>query len=140
MRQSYINRAQARVSAHLRAHNERIFPQPTRGLFNFRCHNNCVQWVKDHPDEGLEIVECIFLYEGSAENPILHYLVRDRDGRYLEVTTGYECLASEYYLVRKVPEEEWQKLPDIFSRSLNTWLLEFTHPLIRWALRVDRIL
>ncbi len=140
MKQSYINCAHARVSAHLRAHNERIFPLPTRGIFNFRCHQNCVQWVKDHPDEGLQIVECIYLHMGDVTQPILHYLVKDREGRYLEVTTGYEAELCEYYLIRTIPEVEWPKLPEIFSRSLGAWLLEYTNPVARLLLGVDRIL
>lgn len=140
MRQLYINRVQARVSSHLRAHNERIFPVPVRGLFNFRCHQNCVQWIKDHPGEGLEIVECIYLHAGDQENTIMHYLVKNRDGQYLEITTGYEAEVNEYYFIRMVPEIEWIQLPYVFYRSLNTWLFEFTNPVLRWVLRIDRIL
>lgn len=140
MRQKILNKYQAKVSAHLKAHNQRIFPLPVRGIFNFRCHQNCVQWVKDHPDEKFEIVECIYLHAGDCENTILHYLLKDSNGRYLEVTTGYEAEFNEYYFVRIVPEVEYCKLPDVFANSLDTWLKEFTNPLIRWFFKIDRIL
>lgn len=136
----YIYKTQAKISAKLRSRNERIFPIATIGIFNFRCHQNCVQYVTDNPDKGLEVVECIYLHQGDPEQTILHYVVRNKEGQYLEVTLGYETSQHEYYFIRKVPEVEYAKITDVFFANLKTWLHEYTNPVLRFIYRLDRIL
>lgn len=139
MRKEYIEWVGRKISLHARSRMQRVFPDGVRGIFNFRCHQNCVQWIHDHPNEGLQIAEVIYLPDGNPSDPILHYLVRDRDGKFLEVTLGYEADQNEYFLIRMVPECEWKSILTTFNRSLHAWTVEWTNPVIRFFLCIRRI-
>lgn len=115
-----LRSAQRRIVAHLRATYTQARAEPTQGLFNFRCHENCVQWVRQHPDEDLEVVETIYVDCGE---PVLHYVVRERaTGRLLEVTLGWRAKQLEYYPVRALLPDDLDHVHAEFERSLDHWL------------------
>ena len=58
-----LRSAQRRIVAHLRATRTQAKVEPVQGLFNFRCHENCVQWVRQRPDEDLEVVETVLAHK-----------------------------------------------------------------------------
>lgn len=47
MRQRAIKRAQGLIARRLRARHQGIRPTPEAGLFNFRCHENCVEYLHE---------------------------------------------------------------------------------------------
>ncbi len=115
-----LRSAQRRIVAHLRATRAQAQVEPAQGLFNFRCHENCVQWVRQRPDEDLEVVETVYVDGGE---PILHYVVRERaTGRLLEVTLGWRAKQLEYYPVRTLLPEDLDHIHAEFDRSLTHWL------------------
>lgn len=136
MRQRAIKRAQERIARRLRARHQGIRPVPEQGLFNFRCHENCVEYLRAHPDRGLRIAETVYLDGGE---PILHYVVVDGD-RYLEVTLGWRAEQLEYYLIRVLDERDHTRIHSEFDRSLMDWLHDFTSWFDRAILRVERVL
>ncbi len=136
MRQRAIKRAQERIARRLRARHQGIRPVPEQGLFNFRCHENCVEYLRTHPDRGLRIAETVYLDGGE---PILHYVVVD-GGRYLEVTLGWRAEQLEYYLIRVLDERDHTRIHSEFDRSLTDWLHDFTSWFDRAILRVERVL
>lgn len=136
MRQRAIKRAQGRIARRLRARHQGIRPTPEAGLFNLRCHENCVEYLRTHPDRGLRIAETVYLDEGE---PVLHYVVVDGD-RYLEVTLGWRADQLEYYLVRVLDERDHPRIHSEFTRSLDDWLHEFTSWFDRRVLGVGRVL
>ena len=136
MRQRAIKRAQERIARRLRARHQGIRPQPEQGLFNFRCHENCVEYLRTHPGRGLRIAETIYLDEGE---PILHYVVVDGD-RYLEVTLGWRTEQLEYYLVRVLDERDHTRIHSEFNRSIADWTEEFTSWFDRRVLGIERAL
>jgi hypothetical protein len=112
-----------------------IKPEPVQGMFNFRCHENCVEYVRQRPDEGLSIVETIYIDGGQ---PILHYLVRDpARSRYLEVTLGWRAEHLEYYLIRPIHPEDYRHIHSEFSRSREDWCDEFVGWFGRNVLRIE---
>lgn len=136
MRQRAIKRARERIARRLRARHQGVRPIPEAGLFNFRCHENCVEYLRTHPGVGLRIAETIYLAEGE---PVLHYVVVDGD-RYLEVTLGWRAEQLEYYLVRILDERDHTRIHSEFDRSLTDWLHEFTSWWDRKVLGITRIL
>lgn len=137
MRQRAIKRARERIARRLRARHQGIRPVPEAGLFNFRCHENCVEYLRTHPGVGLRIAETIYLDEGE---PVLHYVVVDSGNRYLEVTLGWRAEQLEYYLVRILDERDHTRIHSEFDRSLTDWLHEFTSWWDRKVLGITRIL
>ena len=135
MRQRLIDRARRALIRRLRTRHQMVKPTPTQGLFNFRCHENCVQYVRDRPGEALGIVETIYV---DGECPILHYLVHDFDaGEYLEVTLGWTATLHEYYLIRPVHPSDFDRIQSEFSRSRADWCDEFVGWFGRKVLRIE---
>ncbi|QYW02176.1 hypothetical protein CPT_Sonora_075 [Stenotrophomonas phage Sonora] len=119
-----IARAQADVMRRVRTRHQQIKPLPLQGLFNFRCHENCVQYVKAHPERPLDIVEVITVEEGGG--PALHYLLFDRGtSDYLEVTLGWRIDQHEVYLVRTLLEADHPYIHREFLRSREDWAHQF---------------
>lgn len=130
--------AQARLVRALRSTSTQIKPLEIQGLFNFRCHENAVQYVRDNPSRLLEVVETIYLDGGE---PTLHYIVRDKvTGDYLEVTLGWRTRQLEYYVTRTLLPGDLDYIHGEFSRSLDHWRDLYVNPVARVLLRIDRIL
>lgn len=128
-----IESAQRALVRRLRARHAMIQPEPVQGLFNFRCHENCVEYVRQRPGEGLVIVETIYVEGGQ---PVLHYLVADPPQRYLEVTLGWRAKQLEYYLIRPIHPEDFDRIHSEFSRSRADWAEEFAGWFGRKVLRI----
>jgi hypothetical protein len=108
------------IVRHARSMLQQVRARPEQGLFNFRCHENCVEWLRTHPGTGLTVVEALMVDGGV---PILHYLVRDGAGIHLEVTLGWRAEAPgvEYYHVRDLLPEDHRHVLSEFERSLAAW-------------------
>ena len=133
-----LRSAQRRIVAHLRATHTQARVEPAQGLFNFRCHENCVQWLRQRPGEDLEVVETVYV---DGWEPILHYVVRERQtGRLLEVTLGWRAEKLEYYPVRTLLPEDLDHIHAEFDRSLAHWLREYVPWWGRVLLGIERVL
>ncbi len=138
MRDRIIQRARRAMARTLRTRHQQIYPRPVQGLFNFRCHENCVQWLYDHSDQGLRIAEAIYLDEGE---PALHYLVFDpADSSYLEVTLGWRTEQCEYFAIRLLDVRDHLNIHHEFDRSLDDWTEEYVPWFIRKLFGIKRVL
>lgn len=98
----------------------------TQGLFNYQCHRNCVQWLRDRPGELLEVVEGIYLDPSDPGEPVLHYVVRDcRSGLLHDVTLGWYAERLEFFATRTVPTRDLHGICHEFDRSLTYWVDAF---------------
>ena len=138
MRQRLIDRAQRALVRRLRTRHQMVKPTPTQGLFNFRCHENCVEYVRRRPEENQAVVETIYIDGGE---PILHYLVHDpAAGRYLEVTLGWRAEHLEYYVVRTIHQDDLRYILSEFQRALEDWTEEYVGWFGRKVLGIRRVL
>jgi len=129
-------RLEARVVRYVRSRYAMVKPEPTQGLFNFRCHENAVEYQRRHPD--LEVVEVIYIDDGV---PILHYLNRDpaRDV-FLETTLGWRAAHLEYHVIRRIHPEDYPHIHREFERALASWTEQFVNGFCRNILGFRRIL
>ena len=138
MKQRLIKRAQDRICRRLRSRFTMVKREPVQGMFNFRCHENCVEYVLRRPEEKLAVVEAIYIDGGE---PILHYLVHDpAAGRYLEVTLGWMAEHLEYYVVRPIQPDDYRHILSEFQRSLDDWTEEYVGWFGRKVLGITRVL
>lgn len=138
MKQRLITNAHRKITQRLRSRHEMIKPLPTQGLFNFRCHENCVQYVRDRPEESLRVVEVVYLDSGE---PVLHYLVQDMETEeYLEVTLGWLAELYEFYLIRPIHPDDYNYIHSEFQRSQKDWCEEFVGWFGRKVLGIGRVL
>ncbi|URA07111.1 hypothetical protein P9A48_gp03 [Xanthomonas phage Mallos] len=133
LRDRLEKRAHQVIIAHLRATRTPVKVEPTQGMFNFRCHENTVEWQRQRPDHT--VVETIYIDDGQ---PILHYIARDPAGALLEVTLGWRADELEYYVLRDilVPRSIYKE----FNSSLEYWLHFSTPTWLRWLSGLKRVL
>lgn len=122
------------VCVYVRSRYTMIDVEPVQGLFNFRCHENSIQYAKTN--EGYGVAEVIYIDGGK---PILHY-VNTKEGKFYETTLGWRAETFEYYKIRDIHQKDWQYIHSEFSRSLDSWMKQFTTWFDRAILRIDRIL
>lgn len=138
MKDKAQKKAWEKIIRNLQVNREKIKPIATQGLFNFRCHENCVEYIRLNPDKNYSIAETIYVDE---DTPILHYVIFDQDeNQYLEVTLGWRIDTVDTYLLRVIPKDDNLKILSIFSDTLDIWLNEFTSWFDRKILKIDRVL
>lgn len=128
MRNWIKQKAQTRLLRFIRTRYALVKPEATLGLFNFRCFENAVEYSRRYPE--LEIVEAIYVDEGE---PCLHYLNFDpAASKYLETTLGWRAPHLEYYVIRKLYQDDYKYIHHEFERALASWTEQF----LPWPLRI----
>lgn len=129
-------RIEARICRYVRSRYELIKPVPVQGLFNFRCHENSVEYRRKNPDT--EVVEVIYIDGGV---PILHYLNSDAARQtFFETTLGWRAEHLEYYLIRRIHPDDHPHITNEFERALQSWAEEFVPLFYRWFFGITRVL
>ena len=132
---------QNKLIKHVRSRYSLIKPVSTQGMFNYRCHENSVQYAINHATDlpGLEIWECIYI--DDIAQPTLHYLNFDPvAGKYLETTLGWQAEHYEFYVIRRIHPSDWPRILREFENSLESWCKQFTTWFDRSVLGIRRIL
>lgn len=135
LRRRARTRINERLCRHVRSRLKKIQVVPTQGLFNFRCFENAVEYQRTHPD--LRLYEVIYIDQGD---PILHYVNYDPVAcRFLETTLGWRADTLDYFLVREIEPENYQKIHDEFNRALEGWNDQYLSWFARRVLGIDRV-
>lgn len=140
LRKKALLKIEKEITSYLRIRFTRIDVTPMRGVFNYRCYWNAVQYVYDHgcPDH-LRVVEVVYVDQGGE--PCLHYIVENiKENKYHEVSVGYLCNTYTYYLLRVIHKDEWDRIDSTFSNCLDYWLYNYTTWWQRFFLNIDRVL
>lgn len=137
-----INKARTKawekIIRNLKVNRSIIKPIATQGLFNLRCHENCVEYVRVNPDKNYFIAETIYI---DDDQPVLHYVIFDEtENKYLEVTIGWRIDTVDVYLLRIIPKDDNLRIHSIFNDTLDAWLNEFTSWFDRKILQIDRVI
>ena len=136
MKERAIRSIHERLKRYVRSRYEMIRPEPTLGLFNFRCFENAVEYNRRYPE--MEVIEVIYV-DGSE--PVLHYINYDPvDKKYLETTLGWRAPYLEYYHIRKIHPDDYHRICTEFERSLDSWAEQFTNWFHRYVLGIKRVL
>lgn len=139
MKQRIIDAVHRKMVLRLRATFQQVRADPIQqGLFNFRCHDNCVEFIRLRPDADYLIAEVMMVEDGV---PTLHYVVRraSEPGVYGEITLGWRSKQIEYYLIRELPTVYNETIHAEFNRSLDYWLKEYVPAWMRWLFNIDRV-
>lgn len=73
-----------------------IYHDPSvQPLINNRCQMNAIARVQN--GQAVAVVECLIIHKNSAT---LHYINIDDQGRYVDVTLGWEYSGADYRLIR----------------------------------------
>ena len=127
---------QEHLKDYVRSRYTLIRVEPVLGLFNFRCHENVVEYNRRFPTFEVHEVICI-----DGGTPILHYINYDPEKKvYLETTSGWKANYMEYYHIRSIHKDDYPYILTEFERGLRSWTRQFTTWFDRHVLRIDRIL
>lgn len=103
--------------------------------FNYKCHINTVQKVKEGKAEDVYL--CVAIYKNDRTDICVHFINRDKKGKFVENTWGW-CLEDyNYYLIRKVNKGEYYRIGDILQYTKRTLINLNSTWLGRFINRVD---
>lgn len=117
------------VATEIQTTKELIQVQPHQGMFNYRCHENSIEFARINPDH--KVVETIYI--DSAGLPILHYVNQAPDGTYLDTTLGYKAEFYEYYFLRVIHPNDYKAMGWLFDNTVDYWsnkYLKWWHKLL----------
>lgn len=103
-------------------------------LFNRKCHLNAVQRVKEGKAEEVYLCVCI-----AKENndTIVHFINKDKDGKYVDNTLGWCYKAYTYYIVRKIEEYEYNSVSDILGDMKKELVFKHSNKVMRRLAKID---
>lgn len=107
----------------------------TQGLFNFRCHENSVQWAKDH--EGCSVIMGIYI--DPVGDAILHFWNKNQDGDHLETTRGFYAETLKYYPMRTIHPDDYLIIGSVFNEALEHFTDKFVSRWAKFCLNGDRV-
>lgn len=86
--------------------------------YNFRCHLNSVQKVKENKAD--EVYLCMTLNE-DYKDPIIHF-INKKDNTYMDNTWGWLYEENNYYIIRKINENEYNNIGNILEITRQSLL------------------
>jgi len=108
----YKDKLITKISNHTKSQYELIDKKDMRmgiGLFNRACHRNSVQKIKEGASESVWAVIAI----NSYGFPIVHFINKDSDGKFVDNTLGWEYEYLDYYIVDKVKECDFENIAQL---------------------------
>lgn len=136
MIKKYKNKVKKRIELYCETNYQRIHKSDMKmgkGLFNHKCHLNAVQQVKDDLME--EVYSCVCFSDSTF--PIVHFVNKDKDGKYIDNTLGFEYEKYDYYIIRKIEESEFHKMDDLLMSAKKSLIDLHSNKLMNKILRID---
>lgn len=115
------NRLRLKLAKEIQCSKEVITVIPYRGMFNYQCYDNAVEYTRIHPDHT--VVETIYIEKGNW--PTLHYVNQAPDGTYLDTTLGYKAESYEYYFLRKIHPDDYKAMSWLFNNTVDYWSAKY---------------
>jgi hypothetical protein len=79
--------------------------------YNYECHRNAVNDAVNNNEDSLAM--CFYI-DDDDNSPIIHFVNITNDGGYIDNTLGYWSSRYNYYLIRKINKNMFDKVLDIF--------------------------
>jgi len=134
LRKRISNRVQYNISEWLFNTRESVQVNPEQGLFNQKCYDNAVEWVRTH--EGCEVVMGIYI---EGQYTTLHFWNVDKDGAHLETTRGWRAEDMTYYPLRVIPPKHYNAIGGVMDDAVDYFTSRFTSRFDRLVLNGERV-
>lgn len=89
--------------------------------FNFRCHLNSVQKVKE--GKAAKVLSCFAIDKDDNDSQCIHFINQLENGKYQDNTWGWRYDRCEYYLIKEIlPDEQlhiWDQLSGLKEMIVN---------------------
>lgn len=110
---------------------KKVTPKRAKGMFNFKCFDNAVDYAASHKD--CEVIMGIYIQKINGE-PSIHFWIR-QNGKDLEVSIGYKVDQWDYYEIRRIDKKDYGIIGVVFDDALKYYrhklLTTFERLLIR---------
>lgn len=100
--------------------------------FNNRCQYNAVQSVKT--GKSKEVYLCVVIDEDNY--PVVHFINKNED-KYIDNTLGYMFEYYDYYIIRKVYEDEFKNIGDLLEKVKDMLLDKYVNRIIRKLFKLN---
>lgn len=84
--------------------------------YNFRCHLNAIHEAIENNDE--KIAMCLYI---SDDGQVVMHFLNYQKKKFIENTLGHHCRNNEYYFVRWIYPEEYNRISNIFNATIKEW-------------------
>lgn len=124
MIEKYRKKVKQRIEDYCRTNYEKLSKDQLvlgKGIFNHRCQHNAVQQVKE--GNASEVYSCVCLNRKFF--PVVHFINKNKDGKFVDNTLGYQFELYDYYIIRKIEESEFDDMDNMLTTIKESLL--FTH-------------
>lgn len=105
--------------------------------YNQRCHLNAVQKVKEGKAEKVFLV---LTTDYNDTNLIIHFINQNKDGKFVDNTWGWIYETTNYYLVKEIKPEEYNRIGQILEEGRKYLINQHSNYLLRKLFRINNIL
>lgn len=88
--------------------------------YNFRCHLNAVQKVRE--GKATKVFSC-FCIDKTDNSQCVHFINQLKDGKYQDNTWGWMYTQKDYYLIKEILQDEqeciWNQLTGLKEMIVN---------------------
>lgn len=102
-------KARQEICSHVIAKYSKIEVKPGKGLFNYQCHRNAVNFAKKHKHKKIAV--CIYIGDGY---PIVHF-INYRKKKFVDNTLGQWTTQYDYYFVKWIEDKDMFNVFDYFD-------------------------
>jgi hypothetical protein len=102
--------------------------------YNFRCHLNSVQKVRE--GKAQKVYACIAIKKSDWKDIIVHFINQLEDGTYQDNTWGWTHDEYNYYLVKEIPESEFNHIGDVLQGLQISLIKANSSAFLRKLLRI----
>lgn len=110
----YKDKVLKRIIEHAKTNYTRIDKDEMKigdSFYNYKCHLNAVQYIKN--GQADEVYLCVYIEDNY---PIVHF-INKKDDKYIDNTLGWLYETIDYYIIKKVSEDEYDNIGNILTES-----------------------
>lgn len=110
----YKEKIKKRIIEHVKANFKRIDKSEMELgnlVYNYMCHMNAVQYIKN--GQADEVYLCVYI---DNNWPIVHF-INKKGNKYIDNTLGWRYEQLDYYIIKKVSEDEFNDIGDLLSNT-----------------------
>lgn len=101
--------------------------------YNFRCHLNSVQYVKE--GKAKDSYLCVSI--DDSDFVCVHFINKNNDGKFVDNTWGWLYEQADYYIVRKVNESEYNDIWNLLDKMKKNLVFNNSNSFLRKIHRID---
>lgn len=129
----YKDKVLKRIIEHVRTNYQRIDKDEMKigdSFYNYKCHLNAVQYIKT--GQADEVYLCVYIEDNY---PIVHF-INKKEGKYIDNTLGWLYEDIEYYIIKKVSEDEYCNIGNLLTYTQRSIVKANSNSILRKIFKI----